>query len=180
MKKATKAIIAASAVAAVVGVGAVSYAEWKGGAHTDATATGKTATISLKGFDASTITGPTANLLPYDQGSDVGGNVRVWSLELPTITAAEATKLQVNFTESSTLSVYVKWSETTVSTHGVTDTPTAAGYQALSSTPTDLAGAKFNANASEKEAGYLVVILDSSNTSDMNKDIKITVSVIAQ
>lgn len=178
MKKAIKGLIVAASVAAVVGVGAVSFAAWTGGANSEATATGTTATISLYGFDSNAITGPTANLLPYNQGSDVEDNVRIWSLQLPTITAAEATKLQVKFTEASTLdgTVYVKWSN-----DNVTAVPeNTNGYQELDTTATDLANATFGANAERQAAGYLVVILDSNKTSDMGKDIKITVSVEKQ
>lgn len=180
MKKFLKPLLIATSVAAVIGVGAVSFAAWEGGSNPSVDVAGKTATISVYGFDSDEVTNPTNNLLPYNQGSDVGGNVRIWSIGLPTITAADATKLQVKFTEASTFDasskVYVKWSST-----DVTSVPsTTDGYQVLSTTATDLTGATFSANAETQDAGYLVVILDSNKTSDMNKDIKITVSVEKQ
>lgn len=178
MKKVAKGLIIAASVAAVAGIGAVSFAKWEGGANSSVDVSGKTATISVYGFDSATVTNPTKNLLPYDQGSDVDDNVRIWSIQLPTITAADATKLQVKYTDSkaTTGDVYVKWSSTDVTT-----VPSDKdGYQALSTTATDLTGATFNANVTAQAGGYLVVILDSSATTDMNKDIKITVSVEKQ
>lgn len=66
MKKFLKPLVIATSVAAVVGIGAVSFAKWSGNSNTTAGSTGGTDTISLIGFASNSVTGFTA-LQPYDQ-----------------------------------------------------------------------------------------------------------------
>lgn len=66
MKKVVKGLVIAASVAAVVGLGAVSFAKWAGNSNSQATTTGATDTISLIGFETASVTGFTG-LQPYNQ-----------------------------------------------------------------------------------------------------------------
>ncbi|MCH5153661.1 MAG: hypothetical protein J1F71_00470 [Clostridiales bacterium] len=68
MKKAVKALITASAVAAVVGVGAVSYAAWSAGSVADKTVTGNTGSINTIGSLSVSPDSGLSALYPVDQG----------------------------------------------------------------------------------------------------------------
>ena len=179
MKKVAKLLITAAAVAAVAGVAGVSYAAWAGGANQSASASGQLGSISAYGFDTElTATMGSDKLMPYDQTSLGTNQIAVWSVELPTITATSATKLQVKYTTAPTLDdasgIYVKYSATEVTTAPAATT----GYQKVTATDTDLTGATFAANSQAATTGYLVVILDSSKLADMSQNFAISVTVV--
>ena len=174
MNKTVKALVIAASVAAVVGVGAVSFAKWEAGAKNDQAATGTLGQITAYGFD-SELSETISNLMPYDQGD----GTCVWSFALPNVTAAPATKLTAKLTSDPGLDansgIYVKWSESNVST-APDDT---TGYKKLTTSAQDL-DKTFAANSESASAGYLVVIVDSSKLGDMGKSFSITVSVATQ
>lgn len=177
MKKTIKGLIIAASVAAVVGVGAVSYAAWSGGANPTATATGTLGSITAYGFDG-TITSPTTYLMPYNQTTGVDTtHVTYWCVELPTVTTTTAAKLQVKLTTDPNLNaasgIYVMHSKNDVTTAPAN----TSGCQKLTTTDADLTGATFAANSEAVAGGYLVVLLDSSKTADMSKSISITITV---
>lgn len=102
MKKTVKGLIIAASVAAVVGVGAVSYAAWVGNTPT-ATQQGNTGVIQVLGnLTVSPLTGDAlATLYPVDQGKEVDGvqttlptgGVTYWGIKVvpPTSTDEDAT-----------------------------------------------------------------------------------------
>ena len=179
MKKKVKALVVAASVAAIAGIGAVSFAAWAGGANGSGTATGNTGSINAYGFDTTlSATMGTTTLMPYDQGGTLGTDeVAVWSVALPTITAAPETKLQVKLTSDPGLDassgIYVMYSTTDVTTAPSDKT----GYQKLTTTDADLGTVTFAENSEAATTGYLVVILDSSKLGDMGKAFSITVTV---
>lgn len=67
MKKVTKALITAATVAAVVGVGAVSFAKWEQGTSENATVTGTTGSIVILGDLSASDDLDGKLLVPYDQ-----------------------------------------------------------------------------------------------------------------
>ncbi len=77
MKKATKALIVTASVAAVVGIGAVSFAKWQGG-NTKTSVSGSTDSISLLGFDTAQTATLSDKLQPFDQ--DTGADATTVTL----------------------------------------------------------------------------------------------------
>lgn len=71
MKKTVKGLIIAASVAAVVGVGAVSYAAWNAGTDNTKTVANNTlGNVSVLKFDGKVTTSKVENLLPIDQNTD--------------------------------------------------------------------------------------------------------------
>lgn len=180
MKKFLKPLVIATSVAAVAGIGAVSFAAWSGGTNSGGTATGQLGSITAYGFDtALSATMGENKLMPYNQPSVSANQVKVWSVALPTVTGSDATKIQVRLTSDpgldSSSGIYVKYS-----TSDVSDAPTAlTDYQKLTTSDVDLTSATFAANSQGADGGYLVVALDSSKLADMTKNFSITVTLVA-
>lgn len=179
MKKAIKSLVIAASVAAIAGIGAVSFAAWEDEGIKSGSAGGTLGSITAYGFDSALSETLTGTLMPYDQEDTSGQQVTFWSIELPTVTAAGGAKLQVAFASDPGLDaesgIYVKWSseEVEAAPEGTT------GYQKLTTSAADLTGATYEAESYGVDGGYLTVILDSDVLSDMGASFSITVTVVS-
>ncbi|MDE7464086.1 MAG: hypothetical protein K2M48_03560 [Clostridiales bacterium] len=91
MKKFVKPLVIATSVAAIAGIGAVSFAAWSGG-EKEVTSTGALGDVTIVGFASDTATAWSNKLVPHDQPSktyDATTCVTVASIELPKLTAVE-------------------------------------------------------------------------------------------
>lgn len=96
MKKVVKGLVIAASVAAVAGLGAVSFAQWSGETTKTQDVTGSTGTINTVG--ELTVT-PTSldTLYPVDQGSSY---TTYWEIEVKlTGTGEQTVKLQATYTQ---------------------------------------------------------------------------------
>ncbi len=181
MKKKVKSLIIAASVAAIAGIGAVSFAAWNTKVDKDVNVNGgATANVEttvgfvLTGEDTSvadlTLTGA---ILPYDQGE----GTRIWSVALGDYNVKNAA---YTFTLS-----YATDNTTTLATgsafyYSISDTAVAAA-------PTDLTSWTELATAVTMEAPtaagtvtgkYLNIVLKSDDMADMNKTgIKFTLTL---
>lgn len=92
IKQTTKMIILVVALVSVIGVGAVSFALWQGGAESF-TANASVGEIALFGWDEATWTGfGETKLIPNNQpGTSPDGCAKVLSAQLPVITTTNGT-----------------------------------------------------------------------------------------
>lgn len=98
MKKTVKSLIIAASVAAIAGIGAVSFAAWNGGnGDKEVTTTGALGDVKVYGFGAATTTAWTGTLVPYDQPANTiaTGGVTIASVTLPSLTAVTGQKVTV-------------------------------------------------------------------------------------
>ena len=186
MKKVVKGLVIAASVAAVAGLGAVSFAKWDASTYkTSVDGTGTTGQIALIGFksnDAITLSG---KLVPYNQG-ELGGiseAVDYISVKLPSFDVSKGYDLTVTLvSEGSTIAdekIMVKYGDQVSAT--VTNT---SGYDALTKgTAKNIENVatesvQLNGNVSTTiEGKYLTIILDSDSSADMNKTFKLQVTV---
>ena len=177
MKKAVKAIIAASAVAAVVGVGAVSFAAWSG-TNTSATVNGETAKITTIGL-AGSLTNSTLKLIPWNQveGASNASYTKEYVVEL-TLTGDSIADKDIQVTYTGTLAsgsnYMVKFdaSDSTAATTVAATTGYANILTAASGT------AKYDITGEESGKVYAHIILDSSNTADMEQSVTFTFELV--
>lgn len=170
MKKTVKGLIIAASVAAVVGVGAVSFAAWEGsGKTTVSTATNTTGYVSVIGFANDTQIAEVEELMPWDQGS---GTV-VANYALPKVTSGtEDYKITVTVTKANgwtgALYVIVDGNATLAASD-----PTAegSGWKTIDGTASVF---EFDATGDTAAELYAHVILDSNKSADMNQSYDLT------
>lgn len=177
MKKTVKSLIIAASVAAIAGIGAVSFAAWNvntdSNVDTNAGGLGNvTATVGfvLTGSDTAT---PdltlTDKLMPYNQAAaDVDtGETQMWSVALADInvTAKDwtATLTQTGMTLESGSSFY--YTVNTTETEALPTTDLSAWTQLNGTNAVEIT----NTEAQTLKGYYLHIILDSSNLKDMDK-----------
>lgn len=174
MKKVTKGLIIAASVAAVVGVGAVSFAKWEVTADNDVEITGKTGVINTLGDITVTPAADTFTtgedgaitmnaLYPVDQG---GSYLTYWTF---TISSAVTGTQSVSYTLQGTLdkdddeTAALYWTKTkpTTSTTAANGTPvsSATGGAALTGV---------------NNGDTIYVYLVASDTDAMNATISLT------
>ncbi|MDE6618699.1 MAG: hypothetical protein K2K13_06715 [Clostridiales bacterium] len=175
MKKTVKALIVAASVAAVVGVGAVSFAAWQGSGTTTASqAANTTGSVSVVGFDADATLTKVENLMPWDQTS----GTTVAHYTLPEVTSGnEGYKITASVTKESgwdgDLYIIINDSATTAAS----DPATAAnGWKTLDGTASVFT---FTATGDTPKQLYAHVILDSDKSADMNKSYDLTFTLAA-
>ncbi len=193
MKKAVKPLIIAASVAAVAGIGAVSFAKWSASTSSQ-DVTGKTGIVDTVG--AITLVtnslgapdGGTAKLLvPYDQDTGYSSttNAKVWKIGVKATYTGTAPTLQISAgfgTDGATtvtgakLYIYKGADEITdanveskVATNPSTDT---ANWQEI----TGSAKYDYQLTASDSEK-CVYIILDATGTAGMDTDLKATVAV---
>ncbi|MDE5562823.1 MAG: hypothetical protein K2J01_04680 [Clostridiales bacterium] len=187
MKKAIKGLIVASAVAAVVGVGAVSYAAWSGGENTTKNVTGNTAVINTIGdivvtpdsasgsVNAETKAITMNNLCPVDQteATKPSGSVNYWKFTLSSATTGTQT---VKYTILGSISAG--------SDGGATPLGTTAKLYWSESEPTSATtaapgGTQIDASAADITGSTVYVYIVADNTDGMNATISVTFGVAA-
>lgn len=180
MKKATKILITAAAVAAVAGVGAVSYAAWSGSAASTATVNGSAGVMATHGeivvtpetgtgtwdADSKTVTMSKA-LFPNDQDSVPTDGAKFWKFTVTTPTTGDATvtyKMSGTMTAATqaTTGAALHWSATEPSGKTTADTTNVLSGTATSVTlGTD---------------GVIYVYLTADNTAAMGATIELSIT----
>ena len=171
MKKKVKSLIIAASVAAIAGIGAVSFAAWSGSGATPVDKTGDTlgAITVTSNLDGKT-------LLPYDQaGTLTATQIKVWQLDLEVVSTGAAATFEVKLGTADTNDLgsgklYIFTGETYADpSTNTAATGAPADWTALTTTATEI-------EADENGEATAYIILVSNSTDDMNKNFKVTVS----
>lgn len=172
MKKTVKSLIIASSVAAIAGIGAVSFAAWQSGT-TSVDKEGSTGSIDTIGSIAVTDNLSGKKLIPFDQATAESDQLKMWTLDI-TVTSTGATpKLKVALGTATENDIGAGKLYIYTGTAALTDAPAANGGAA----PTDDWAALATDSATEIKSGTKAyIILVSTDTADMNKNFKVTVS----
>ena len=181
MKKTVKSLIIAASVAAIAGIGAVSFAAWSGSTTTSLETSDpvSTGTMVAVGFvDADTkFTNTKKDLMPIDQlEAEMGGGARYWQADLK-ITGTDFTgyKITVKATAEtdSAIPTGLKWHLKGDSDSAPTATTDISGWTALDNTPADVVAS----GIANGDTYTVYIALDSDNTNYDNnagKEFKIT------
>lgn len=183
MKKTVKSLIIAASVAAIAGIGAVSFAAWNGdGSKTVTSNTNPLGTVTLVGFDATTVEPWSGTLVPWNQPEKtiLNGGVTVTSITLPKLTAVEGQTVTVKAelqdytqTDGTTNKLYV-----TAQTGGVAPTAEAIKDEGQEASGTNGAVVLTVAAAGEDETVYtLYFALDSNDLAARTKSYNITITL---
>ena len=185
MKKTVKGLIVAASVAAVVGVGAVSFAAWSTGNTSSATVTGTAGTIvtvtgdvtltpadGTGAWDADTKTVTMSKkLFPNDQTSGVSADgVTIWEFTItPPTTTGTATityKLGATLTANgnATTGAALHWSGATVTGKTTDDTANVLGETPVEITP---------------ESNVFYVYMTADDTAAMGATISLSFEAVA-
>lgn len=153
MKKAVKSLIVAASVAAIAGIGAVSFAAWQQGSTSDQTVEGNVGSIVTMGAITVNTDLGSKKLVPHNQIDQFDAN-------------SMAKEMNITLTYSGD--------------EGATLTMVASGTVGgkLQYQKADETWATFT-TAVEVEAGTIKVRLDSEDTADMGDDYTITFSAAA-
>lgn len=182
MKKTVKSLIIAASVAAIAGIGAVSFAAWEGtGSKTVTSNANPLGTVTLVGFDATTADAWEGTLVPYNQPEStiVDDGVTVTSITLPKLTAVAGQTITVKAeiqdytaTDGKTNKLYVFAQK-----EGVAPTANAIVTAAKEANSTGVVVATVAA-AGENETVYtLYFALDSNDLAAREKEYNITVTL---
>ncbi len=196
MKKFVKPLVIAASVAAVAGVGAVSFAAWQAGTKTAVDTDGGsglgTVTLSASFDDPSATLNKIENLVPFDQtDATVGSGVKYVVVTLPAITATDDFSVAVTYKTALTLNDSYKGTATAVQGKLYA----AMGDQSAS-IPAD-STALAAASATWKEVGSsctlgdytkgtaisdakVTIILDSDKVTDMGATFELTFTLGAK
>ncbi len=167
-KKIVKPLVIAASVAAIAGIGAVSFAAWSGNSNSNVTSSGNnTGNITMIGFTGTPTLANIEGLLPYNQGS----GKTIGSVQLPAYEANEAYTITVTTTSSLTLYVNVGAEITTAPS-----ATTAEGWKAITAATFDFTVTAAGTTETVNDK-YLNIILDSSVSTDMNQTFDITVTL---
>ncbi len=171
MKKTVKSLIIASSVAAIAGIGAVSFAAWQSGT-TSVDKTGSTGNIDTIGSIAVTDDLSGKTLIPFDQTTAEADQLKMWTLNI-TVTSTGATPtLKVALGTADTNDIGAGKLYIYTGTEALTDAPAANGGAAPAAD-----WAALTATATEIKSGTKAyIILVSSDSTDMDKNFKVTVS----
>lgn len=180
MKKTVKGLIVASAVAAVVGVGAVSFAAWSGGDTTKTVTDNTTGTVSVIGFGTETTLAKQEKLMPWDQpDAKLNGGIKIAKYTLPTVKTNEDYKITVTVDKKNS------WDgDLYVIVNSVADT-TASDPNAEGSLWKELNGTDsvftFDKTGDTAAQHYAYIILDSNEIlADMGQSYDITFTLAKQ
>lgn len=186
MKKTVKSLIIAASVAAIAGIGAISFAKWEGGTSIDTTSgantTGSISSIAWQSDNTLTFTG---NLMPVDQG-EAGSGTLILAAQIPTFVVTGNYTITVTAEDNNVANgkLYVKVDDTAVTAPdmtGLADNQDATVIAKLGETWKQ-AGASATWTGSDLAANtpvtkYIGVVLVSSNLGDMSKTFKIKVAI---
>ncbi|MCH5163282.1 MAG: hypothetical protein J1G38_07345 [Clostridiales bacterium] len=132
MKKFVKPLVIASSVAAIAGIGAVSFAAWTSGTPSTESATGSTSTIITEAGTVTITPASATALVPYDQGS--GTTIHTFTVAYSDESGAKAPASTYKFTltveNEATLPLYYKLGSS-VSTPTRGDTLVPTGWESL-------------------------------------------------
>lgn len=190
MKKTVKSLIIAASVAAVAGIGAISFAKWEAGMNysVDVKDQGTAQVTAIGEFTVSHDLSDTVKLMPYDQVKQVGSHKKMWTITVDDsqLNADDYTYVyKVAYLTATTESNDLGAGKLYVYTGSTkqTEAPTGAiasltDWKALSSEQTVTIG-------NDKEI-YIILVSDNTaegedqyNTDDMNKSFGVKISVAA-
>lgn len=183
-KKLVKPIVIATSVAAVVGIGAVSFAAWSGGTTTD-TQNGNTGSVDFLSFNETNVaTATLTDILPHDQKSATPsttdktlGSVAFAQITLPTDIVGNyyiTVKAVAGDTDGIAFTNSDKHSDIYVSLTA----PSAAITLSEWTKANTENGAKLEIASTEKTP-TIYVILDSNDSAQMNKSFKLDFTLSA-
>ncbi len=172
-RKIVKPIVIAASVAAVVGIGAVSFAAWNGTASKDNdVAGGVTGHVDLTGFAATSTTSLTDKLMPQDQSTIGTGETKAYHIKL-VIEGNDAAnyKIQGSYTAQKDGADYT-WASGSSLAYVIDQSATTA-YDAAWTTWTPSATDADLTYTGTLAAGdyYVHVALVSSASADMDVDL---------
>lgn len=182
MKKTVKSLIIAASVAAVAGIGAVSFAAWQGGNTTNATQTGTTGNVAVIGTLA--VSGATGfdNLVPYDQQTQNTADSDTYQYDASTMSLMASVIVtytaDTNANGDDVLTYSIDKGDSTLT---LKYTVTAAAETAPANDATWTAIGATATEMANFESGQKVFIrLESTTTADMNERFTITFTVEAE
>ena len=170
MKKTVKSLIVAASVAAIAGIGAVSFAKWDTSLPQNGTTTGSAGTIVT---DAGNIVvnpaAATATLVPYDQVNQIGDNVKIHTFTVSYNQGSGAPVADYTFSMSlsSTLTLYYKIGASVTAPANADALSSDQWTEFDSSVTLDLASGTQTVN--------LILVSDDAD-SDMGQDYTVTIS----
>lgn len=158
MKKAVKALITAAAVAAVVGVGAVSFAEWQAGSTEPKSVSGTSGSIIVMGSLTAETDLNGKLLVPYDQSVQFNDGTMAKEMNITLGYSAGANSGSgtptITMTAKGTLAEQLEWENGSENWETFDDGVTVT-------------------------TGTIKIRLNSSNTADMSKDWEIEFTAAA-
>ena len=173
MKKFVKPLVIAASVAAVAGIGAVSFAKWEAGSDATGTVSGKTDSIVTVGnlTVSDNLSGKT--LMPWDQVDQYDAATNVKVIEISVSSDGEGDQyFSIKLTSAAT------------NTYTVGKLKVFAGETYAAPSGDTLSADWKEITTSDQElklySGKAYVVLDSGNTADMNKDFSLTITAAAQ
>lgn len=177
IKKMTITMLVVAALAAVIGISAVSYAAWTAGNNSFG-ASAATGTVQLVGF-----TGDTTNIefdpvVPYNQTGTITNGEKMQSITLPEFVVTGEYTITVK--SGIDLTFYVKTENT--ATPSTTAPTSLDGWTEVTSAGTAMDGKTFAADTGVEYMTVtdqvLYLVLDDSNKDNMNRtDITLTVTL---
>lgn len=179
MKKKVKALVIATSVAAIAGIGAVSFAAWEG-QKTQSTNQSTATITTLAGL--ATITAPGDELLPYDQpGTPAEGNTTMWNIAVKALGDVSSYDLNCELTVTPASgktfggTIRVLLDTTATATAPTKENIGSWGTALTAGTPT-----KINTTtlATTDTTYYAHIVMVSSDaTNDMNADLALEFSL---
>lgn len=174
MKKTVKALVIAASVAAVAGIGAVSFAAWEGGTKTNEVQNGGTGHVDTTGFGTGTMTTLSDKLMPYDQGSTTTGQTKYYDIKL-VVEGNDVSnyKIQGYYTATKTSTDY-SWENDSELVYLIdqneTATYTGSGWTSWTAATSSSASDADLVGGGTLTAGnwYVHVALDSEEAADMD------------
>lgn len=182
LKKKTSMMLVASAVVAVTGIAAVSFAAWQGNANTSLTADAATGSVQYFGFEANANTEQnytSTPLFPYNQEGDLGTGVTVINVEIPVIEYND--NFVINISYEATTDLTLKYSYDINATVPVDKTtPVETDWKDIKREAKKLdevTDADLNVKKTTKKK-YVHIALVSNSEADMNKNFTIKVELV--
>ena len=176
MKKTVKSLIVAASVAAIAGIGAVSFAAWSAGDVNPQTAAGSTGNITTTAgaitVSENNIT-DSVKLVPYDQVVQVGNNVKMQTFKVKYEGGASADSytFSMALTAGSSLPLYYKLGTES-------SAPDYSGSDAAPTGWTAFTGSVTLDLATEQTVNIILVSKDA--TTHGGQDYTITISAVAK
>lgn len=173
MKKFLKPLVIATSVAAVAGIGAVSFAAWQSGTKTNPVSGATTGHVDTTGFATGSTTSLSKTLLPYNQGSATGNDTLYYDIKL-IVEGNDVANYEIkgNFTGTLLGKLYYKLDTSETATYEGSD------WTELTTTSTALTGvATLSATTY-----YVHIALDSNQTqtADMDQSLSFSFELAAK
>lgn len=178
-KKIVKPVVIAASVAAIVGIGAVSFAAWTGDNKNVSTQQGTTGSVTLTGFaNATDVSITNAALVPYDQTEGLTSNVyKMATVSLPKITSDDKVDIKVTVSEGTDVSLYVQLVLATA-TAPTAPTENLNDWNAIGSSGYTFKGTGDGIKGTDVEYKAYIV-LSSNTTGDMGKNYTVNFELVA-